>query len=173
MDNQSSNPQIIFPNVPDDFCPSGDWRTIFQTFIDTVLVNGTVNIPDLSDISLEAIAQLTTDVSNLQTEVADIQSDITTIEGNITTLISRPVVTIKSNQTAIGSTDQQYTVVFPTAMPGANYSVSLTPVTTTGTNPTARVYLVNGSKTVNSFAFMVESAEVHTTFVEWTVIHTT
>jgi len=173
MDNQSSNPQIIFPNVPDDFCPSGDWRTVFQTFIDTVLVNGTVNIPDLSDISLEAIAQLTTDVNNLQTEVADIQADITTIEGNITTLVARPVVTIKSNQTAVGSSDAQYTVVFPSAMPSATYSVALTPVSATTTNPTARVYLVNGSKTANSFAFMVESAEVHTTFVEWTAIHTT
>jgi len=79
MDNQDSNPQIIFPNVPDDFCPSGDWRTIFQTFIDTVLANGTVNIPDLSDLSPEAIAQLTTDVANLQTEVNDIQADIVTI----------------------------------------------------------------------------------------------
>ena len=173
MDNQDSNPQIIFPNVPDDFCPAGDWRAIFQAFIDTVLSNGTINIPDLSEISLEAIAQLTTDVNNLQVEVTDIQSDLITIEGNITTLISRPVVTIQSNQTAIGTTDQQYTVVFPTAMPSANYSVSLTPVTTTGTNPTARVYLVSGSKTANSFAFMVETAEVHTTFVEWTVIHTT
>lgn len=159
--------------MPDDFCPSGDWRNIFQTFIDTVLLNGTVNIPDLSEISLEAIAQLTTDVNNLQVEVTDIQADISTINGNIATLTTRPVVTVKANQTAVGSADQQYTVVFSSAMPSTNYSVALTPVSATATNPTARIYLVNGSKTVNSFQFMVEAAETHTTFVEWTAIHTT
>ena len=66
MDNQDSNPQIIIPNVPDDFCPAGDWRTVFQAFIDVVLANGTVDIPDLSNISPEAIAQIETDVANLQ-----------------------------------------------------------------------------------------------------------
>ena len=173
MDNQDSNPQIIFPNVPDDFCPSGDWRNIFQTFIDTVLANGTVNIPDLSDLSPEAIAQLTTDVANLQTEVNAIQANIVTIEGNITTLLARPVVTIKTNQTAVGASDQQYSVSFASPMPSATYSISLTPISNSATNPTARVYLVNGTKTAAGFQFMVEAASADTTFVEWTAIHTT
>jgi hypothetical protein len=31
MDNQSTSPQLIFPNVPDDFCPTGDWSEVLAT----------------------------------------------------------------------------------------------------------------------------------------------
>jgi hypothetical protein len=107
MDNQDSNPQIIIPNVPDDFCPAGDWRTIFQTFIDVVLTNGTVDIPDLSDISPEAIAQIQTDVSNLQLDVIGINANIDEVENDISSIntnissINTDIVSINTDLTAI------------------------------------------------------------------------
>jgi hypothetical protein len=116
MDNQDSNPQIIIPNVPDDFCPAGDWRAIFQTFIDVVLTNGTVDIPDLSDISPEAIAQIQTDVSNLQLDVIginanidEVENDIVSIENDISSIntdissINTDLVSIKDDIVAINA----------------------------------------------------------------------
>lgn len=86
MDNQDSTPQLIIPNVPDDFCPDGDWKSVFQQYQNEVLANGTVDIPGLSDLSPETIAQLESDVNNLQSDVVALQGDVNTIEGNITTI---------------------------------------------------------------------------------------
>jgi len=156
MDNQDSSPQLVFPSVPDDFCPEGSWTDVLQLFIDEVLSNGTINVPGLGDVT--------------PTEIATINAQLVSLQNQINAL---PDITIKSGQQAVTSTDAQYTVSFPTAMADTSYSVALTPVSATGTNPTARCYLVNGSKTTGGFSFMVEGAEVHTTFVEWTAVHTT
>ena len=45
MDNADSSPAITFPNVPDDFCPTGNWQNVFQVFIQHVLSNGTILVP--------------------------------------------------------------------------------------------------------------------------------
>lgn len=156
MDNQTSSPQLVFPSVPDDFCPAGNWTDVLQQFIDEVLSNGTINVPGLGDVT--------------PTEIQTINAQLVSLQNQIDAM---PDITIKSGQTAVTSTDAQYNVSFTTSMANTSYSVALTPVTASGTNPTARCYLVNGSKTTGGFAFMVESAEVHTTFVEWTAMHTT
>jgi hypothetical protein len=168
MDNQDSNPQIIFPNVPDDFCPSGDWRNIFQTFIDTVLTNGTVNIPDLSDLSPEAIAQLTTDVSNLQTEVNDIQADIVTIEGNITALLARPIITVRTG--VIDTITPTINVTFA-ALPSATYGVSITPIGT-ATSVAAGKYILQTGQTSTGFTILVNDNPATVTQLQWTATHT-
>ena len=155
MDNQTSSPQLVFPSVPDDFCPAGNWTDVLQQFIDEVLSNGTINVPGLGDVT--------------PTEIQTINAQLVSLQNQIDAM---PDITIKSGQTAVTSTDAQYTVSFTTSMADTSYSVALTPVTASGTNPTARCYLVNGSKTTGGFSFMVESAEVHTTFVEWTAMHT-
>lgn len=156
MDNQQSSPQIIFPNVPDDFCPTGNWQEILQEFIDIVLSNGTINVPGLGDVTPEQIAEI-------QAELQDQQNQIDAIPDNI----------IEFGQVAVTSTDAQYAVSLLTTMPDTNYGIVLTPVSAAGQNPTARCYLVNGTKSVGGFSFMVEAAEVHTTFVQWMVIHST
>ncbi len=168
MDNQDSNPQIIFPNVPDDFCPSGDWRNIFQTFIDTVLANGTVNIPDLSDLSPEAIAQLTTDVSNLQTEVNDIQADIVTIEANITALQSRPIITVRTG--VIDTITSSINVAFA-ALPSATYGVAITPIGT-ATSVAAGKYILQTGQTSTGFTILVNDNPATVTKLQWTATHT-
>ena len=170
MDNQDSNPQIIFPNVPDDFCPSGDWRNVFQTFIDTVLTNGTVNIPDLSDISPEAIAQLTTDVANLQTEVNDIQADIVTIEGNITTLLARPIITVRTGVISVTAGASTLNVTF-SALPSAVYGVSITPIGT-ATSAAAGKYILQTGQTTTGFTILVNDNPATVTQLQWTATHT-
>lgn len=156
MDNQSSSPQLIFPNVPDDFCPTGNWTEVLQAFIDEVLANGTINVPGLGDVTPSEIQNINTELTNLQNQIDAI-----------------PEYKILSGQIAVGSTDAAYSVIFPSSMPDTSYSVVLTPISASATNPTARCYLVNGSKTIGGFSFMTESAEIHTTSVEWTAIHTT
>ena len=170
MDNQDSNPQIIFPNVPDDFCPSGDWRNIFQTFIDTVLANGTVNIPDLSDLSPEAIAQLTTDVNNLQTEVNDIQADIVTIEANITSLLARPIITVRTG--VIDTITPTINVDFTAQpLPSATYGVAITPIGT-ATSVAAGKYILQTGQTSTGFTILVNDNPATVTKLQWTATHT-
>lgn len=156
MDNQSSSPQLIFPNVPDDFCPTGNWTEIFQQFIDIVLANGTIDVPGLGDVTPSQIEEINTELTNLQNQIDAIPDNI-----------------IEFGEVAVGSSDAQYSVTLTTTMPDTNYGIIFTPVSATGTNPSARCYLVNGTKTVGGFSFMVESAEVHTTFVQWMAIHST
>lgn len=177
MDNQDSNPQIIFPNVPDDFCPSGDWRNIFQTFIDTVLANGTVNIPDLSDLSPEAIVQLTTDVGNLQTEVNAIQAEIVTIEnniisiqGSITALQARPLITVRTGLITVAAGNSTLNVTFA-ALPSATYGISITPVGT-ATSVAAGKYILQTGQTTTGFTILVNDNPATVTQLQWTATHT-
>ena len=163
MDNQDSNPQIIIPNVPDDFCPAGDWRTIFQTFIDVVLTNGTVDIPDLSDISPEAIAQLQTDISNLQSEVETIQDDI--IE-----LIARPIITVRTGVTNVPTGTSTQNITFA-SVPSNEYGVSITPVGT-ATTVAAGKYILQTGQTTTGFTIRVNDNPATVTQLRWTVTHT-
>lgn len=95
MDNQSTSPQIIFPNVPDDFCPVGNWSEVLQQFIDTVLSNGTISVPGLGDINPEEITELQNEVTaqGLQitansTNIATLQGNVTTLQGDVATLLN-------------------------------------------------------------------------------------
>jgi len=170
MDNQDSNPQIIFPNVPDDFCPSGDWRSVFQTFIDTVLANGTVNIPDLSDISPSAIIQLQTDVTNLQADVTTLQSDVATAQSDITTLQARPIVTIRTGTTSVSAGNSTLNISF-SAIPNNNYGVVITPIGT-ATSAAAGKYILQAGQTTTGFTILVNDNPATVTDIRWTVIHT-
>lgn len=170
MDNQDSNPQIIIPSVPDDFCPSGDWRTIFQTFIDVVLTNGTVDIPDLSDISPEAIAQLQTDVGNLQTEVNTIQSDIITIQDDITDLQARPTITVRTGVTNVPAGTSTQNITFA-SVPSTDYGVSITPVGTATTVASGK-YILQTGQTTTGFTILVNDNPATVTQLRWTVTHT-
>lgn len=99
MDNQSTSPQLIFPNVPDDFCPTGDWSNIFQLFIDNVLANGTINVPGLGDINPEEITLLQNQVTsqglqidansaNIGTNTEDINNLETNVNANTISIIN-------------------------------------------------------------------------------------
>lgn len=188
MDNQDSTPQLIIPNVPDDFCPVGDWRTILQTYQDVVLSNGTVDIPGLSDLSPETIAQLESDVNNLQSDVIAIQGDITTIEGQITTintnitnlqtdvtaLQARPVVTVRTGTVSVpaGAGPHTINVSISPAMPSATYGVSVTPMNSAAVaRANMGSFVIDPTQTTSQFTIYAQDAPANTT-LRWTTIHT-
>jgi hypothetical protein len=163
VDNQDSSPAIIFPNVPIDFCPTGNWSEILQQFIDTVLANGTINIPGLGDVTPEEIAAINTQLANQQNEIDALETRVTEIEDN-----SLRFGTISG----VATGDSVRTVTFA-ALPSTNYGVSITPVcsATIGIQATPLFALNGGSKTTTGFSIRIENNIAEITSLDWMVVH--
>jgi hypothetical protein len=158
MDNQTSSPQIIFPNVPDDFCPSGNWTEVLQTFIDEVLANGTINVPGLGDVTPQ-------EIQDINDELASLQNQIDALEQ---VQIRQGVVT------GLAINDSTGTVTFTTPMPTANYTVAFTPRLSANTASALPTFLIKtGSKTANQFEYLCENngSPAVISEVEWVAIH--
>jgi hypothetical protein len=161
MDNADSAPAITFPNVPDDFCPTGNWQNVFQVFIDEVLSNGTILVPGLGDVTPAEIANINQDIQNLQNQV----DALDTIQ------IRRGVLT------AIGSGDSTKPVTFDTDMPDNDYTVSLTAVLPSSpiTAASPNVFLLSGTKAIDGFTVAIEnngaSPATTITSIEWLAIY--
>jgi hypothetical protein len=171
MDNQSSSPALTFPNVPDDFCPVGNWQNVFQQFIDEVLTNGTINVPGLGDVTPAQVAQINEDLADQQSQISANTTNIT----NLTTQVNAiPVVNVRRGVvTGVIPADSTPTVSFA-ALPSVNYAVSITPVCTgtIGTSATPLFSLNDGSKTTTGFSIRVENNISNITSIEWMAIHT-
>jgi hypothetical protein len=163
MDNADSSPALTFPNVPDDFCPTGNWQNVFQAFIDEVLSNGTILVPGLGDVTPQQITQINQTLADQQNEIDALETRVTTIETN-----TIRVGTI----TGVTTGDSVRTVTFAT-LPTANYAVSITPVcsATIGVQPTPLFSLNVGSKTTTGFSIRIENNIAEITSVEWMAIH--
>jgi hypothetical protein len=161
MDNQDTAPQLIFPNVPDDFCPTGNWTEILQTFIDEVLSNGTINVPGLGDVTPQQIQTINDELNSLQNQVD---------------AIVNPII---YNGTATGFTsagDSTVAVTFPSALPSTSYTISLTPIIPAGGLATAApiIGILAASKAVGGFTISLQNNGTTPNFisdVEWGVIH--
>lgn len=161
MDNQSSSPQLIFPNVPDDFCPTGNWTEVLQAFIDEVLANGTINVPGLGDVTPSEIQNINTELTNLQNQVNALNETII-YTGSWTGISS-------------GTGLQTFAVVFPTPFASLDYGISLVgefPVA--GLSNTAPLIgIVAGSKSLSGFTIGIEDngASPHTIItIHWSAI---
>jgi hypothetical protein len=161
MDNSDSSPAITFPNVPDDFCPTGNWQNVFQAFIDEVLSNGTILVPGLGDVTPAEIININQDIQDLQNQV----SALDTIQ------IRRGVLT------GIGSGDSTRPITFDTNMPDNDYSVSLTAILPSSpiTAASPNIFLLNGTKAINGFTVAIEnngtSPATTITSLEWIAIY--
>jgi hypothetical protein len=156
MDNQDSSPALIFPSVPDDFCPSGNWTQIFQQFSDVVLASGTVNIPGLSDVTPQQIQTINAYLQSLQDQV-NVLATTQVRQGIITGLVAG---------------DQTITITFATAMPSDNYTVAFTPVTNTGGATQAPIFAIQtGSQTITGFTVFIDQNVATVTQVDWVAIH--
>ncbi len=159
MDNQDSSPALIFPNVPDDFCPTGNWTDVFQQFIDTVLTNGTISIPGLGDVTPQQIQEINAYLLNLQNQINILAQ----------TQVRRGVVT------GIGINDTTHTVLFGTAMPSDSFTVAFTPrlAASAGSASYPTFVLQTGSKSVSGFTFFCENngSPAIISEVEWVAIH--
>jgi hypothetical protein len=171
MDNQSSSPALTFPNVPDDFCPTGNWQNVFQVFIDEVLTNGTINVPGLGDVTPAQVAQINEDLADQQSQISALDTRVDTLETTIATI---PVVNVRRGVvTGVPTIDSIQTVSFA-ALPNVNYAVSITPVCagTIGTSATPLFALNDGSKTTTGFSIRVENNISNITSIEWMAVHT-
>ena len=171
MDNQDSSPALTFPNVPDDFCPAGNWQNIFQIFIDEVLSNGTINVPGLGDVTPQQIQQINEDLADQQTQISALDTRVDTLE---TTVGAIPVVNVRyGTVTSVVTGDSVRTVSFP-VLPTATYGISITPIcnATILAQPTPLFSLVAGSKTTTGFSIRIENNIAEITSVDWMAVHT-
>lgn len=171
MDNQDSSPALTFPNVPDDFCPSGNWQNVFQAFIDEVLANGTINVPGLGDVTPEQIAILSQQIAILTDQVTDLSGEVAALTTEVNAI---PVVNTRYGTVdTVVTGDSVRTVTFA-ALPTSNYGVSITPIcnATILVQPTPLFSLVAGSKTTTGFSIRIENNIAEITSVDWMAVHT-
>jgi tetrahydromethanopterin S-methyltransferase subunit B len=164
MDNQDSSPAITFPNVPDDFCPTGNWQNVFQQFIDEVISNGTINVPGLGDVTPQQIAQINEDLADQQTQISALDTRVDALE---------PAVKARYGTiTSIPTGDSVQTVSF-SSLPSAIYGVAITPIcnATILAQPTPLFALVSASKTNTGFSIRIENNVAEITSVDWMAVH--
>jgi len=161
MDNQTSSPQLIFPSVPDDFCPSGNWTEILEAFIDDVLANGTINVPGLGDVTPQQIQTINEELSSVQNQV-DAITDPTIFTGTASGFTS--------------AADSIVAVSFPAFLPSTNYIISLTPIIpAAGIGVSAPIIgILTASKAVGGFTISLQNNGTSPNFINevaWGVIH--
>ncbi len=157
MDNQDSSPSIIFPNVPDDFCPTGNWADVLQEFIDQVLSNGTINVPGLGDVTPEEIAEINETLTDLQNQIDAIEDNFIVRKGTITGV---PVGdSIQTVTFAAFATN----VFFAGITPHCNATI--------GATATPLFAIVEGSKTTTGFSIRVENNISQITQIDWVAIY--
>lgn len=170
MDNLTSSPQLVFPNVPDDFCPSGNWTEVFQAFVDEVLVNGTINVPGLGDVTPEQITSINVQLQSQQNQIDTLDGRVDTLENRLDDLKFR-----RGQVTGVADNDSTQSVTFSSALPSTSYSVALTPVIPgggIGVNAPI-IGILNGSKTVTGFTISIQNngTSPNIDIIEWVAIH--
>ena len=174
MDNQDSSPALTFPNVPIDFCPTGNWSEILQEFIDVVLVNGTINLPGLGDVTPEQIAQIEEDLADQQNQIDALETLGVALDLRIDVLEANPVVKVRYGTiTSVVTGDSVRTVTFA-ALPSTSYGVSITPIcdATIGASATPLFALVAAGQTTTGFSIRIENNISQITSVDWMAVHT-
>ena len=174
MDNQSSSPALTFPNVPIDFCPTGNWSEILQEFIDVVLVNGTINVPGLGDVTPEQIAQIEEDLADQQNQIDALEVEGVALDARIDVLEANPVVKVRYGTISSVPTGNSIQTVSFTGLPAATYGVSISPICgdTISAQPTPLFSLSDGSKTTTGFSIRIENNIAEITSVDWMAVHT-
>jgi hypothetical protein len=144
MDNIQASPSIEVPNVPEGFCPKGNWRQVFQEFINVVLKNATLNVPGLGEVTPQEIDELKAKDVSLQNQ----------IDANKFNFLQGEVAT------AAGTLDE-YIVAFPstTLMPTSDYFIGLTMVGPASALPAPEptVFVKSGTQTASGFTFVVDT----------------
>jgi hypothetical protein len=154
MQNQSSPAQLLFPTVPNNYCPEGKWSDIFNSFIQLYLNNGTVNIPGLGQVTPAQIATINQNIQNLQNEYNALAVNVQT-----------------GTQTVTASSSTYYTITFGSPMPNANYAIIIEPQTST-TSGIANNWswaIIASSKTTTQFQIYFYNPTTSITGFNWTV----
>ena len=161
MDNADSSPALTFPNVPDDFCPAGNWQNVFQAFIDEVLSNGTILVPGLGDVTPAQITAINTELQSQQNQIDALDTRVDALEGDL--------VRIRTGTAGIPAGDSTEAISF-SSLPSANYGVSIQPVGT-ATSAAAGKYILATGQTATGFTIRINDNPSTVTTLRWTAIH--
>ena len=161
MDNQDSSPALTFPNVPDDFCPTGNWQNVFQSFIDEVLSNGTINVPGLGDVTPTQITAINTELQSQQNQIDALDTRVDALEGDL--------VRVRTGTAGIPAGDSTEAISF-SSLPSVNYGVSIQPVGT-ATSAVAGKYILATGQTTTGFTIRINDNPSTVTALRWTAIH--
>jgi len=164
MDNTDSSPALTFPNVPDDFCPAGNWQNVFQTFIDEVLSNGTINVPGLGNVTPAQIAQINETLAAQQNQIGALDTRVDALEPAVKVRYGTLTGISSGDTTSIG-------VTFSSALPSAIYGISLTPIYGSGTPLTTPLYTIITQNTAG-FTVRVDNNIAEITSLNWMAVHT-
>ena len=156
MQNQSSPAQLLFPTVPNNYCPEGTWSDILNSFIQLYLNNGTVNIPGLGQVTPAQIATINQNIQNRQNDYNAL------------------AVNVQSGTTNLTSGSTVYAISFPSAMPTANYQIIIEPIASSGVVSTTNTWswaISAGTKTTTgvSIVFTYNTSAGVITGFNWTV----
>lgn len=163
MDNQSSSPALTFPNVPDDFCPTGNWQNVFQVFIDEVLTNGTINVPGLGDVTPAQVAQINEDLVDQQAQITALDTRVDALEPAVKVRYGTKTGISSGDTTSIG-------ITFSSPFPSAVYGISLTPIYSSG-NPASTPLFTIVSQNASGFTFRVDNNISEITSLNWMAVH--
>jgi polyhydroxyalkanoate synthesis regulator phasin len=169
MDNLTSSPQLVFPNVPDDFCPSGNWTEVFQAFVDEVLVNGTINVPGLGDVTPAQITSINDQLQAQQNEIDALDTKVDAIDARVETL-ENDLVSVRTGTVGITPGDSTEAISFSSSLPSANYGVNIQPVGT-ATTAAAGKYILATGQTTNGFTIRINDNPSTVTSLRWMAIH--
>ena len=164
MDNNDSSPALTFPNVPDDFCPTGNWQNVFQVFIDEVLSNGTILVPGLGDVTPQQVAQINENLADQQTQINALDARVDALE---------PAVKVRYGTIpGVMVGDSVIPVIF-TALPTNNYYIGLTPhcFGTIGSSGHPTIAISQGTKATTGFSIIVENNISQITQIDWVAIY--
>lgn len=157
MDNLAASPQILVPDVPAGFCPTGNWEQIFQQFIDICLKNATLSVPGIGLVTPE--------------EIVSINEQLTSQQNQITA----NKLLFRQGEFDLDNGNDDYTVTFDSTqpMPNSDYAINLTLVTSAAAMPDPETIISyrNGTITVLGFGVNVANG-VSGQKVRWCVIGT-
>ena len=122
-------------------------------------------MPGLGDVTPAEINQINETLATQQNEIDALGDRVTALE---------PAVKVRKGVvTGVPTSDSTQTVSF-TALPDANYAVSITPVCagTIGASATPLFALNSASKTTTGFSIRVENNISNITSIEWMAVHT-
>jgi hypothetical protein len=173
MDNESSSPQIQFPNVPDDFCPTGNWQEVLQQFIDIVLSNGTINVPGLGDVTPAQIQTINAELASQQNQIDALDSDITALDTRVDALEELKIQ--RGQITGVADNDSTQAVTLSPAFPSSDYNILLTPIIPGGgIGANAPIIgIQSGTKTASGFTISIQNngTAPNIDVIEWMAIH--
>jgi outer membrane murein-binding lipoprotein Lpp len=138
---------------------------------------GDVTPAQIQTINAELASQqnqinaLDTRVDTLDTQVTTLNTQVTTLDTRVDALELIPVVTIRTSTVAVPAGNSTQVVNF-SALPGANYGVSIIPVGTSTSRANMGSYVLLAGQTTTQFSIAVEDNPNTVTSLRWTAIHT-